>query len=214
MEVTSLKKLEGLYLVVDPTIPRVKLLEIVGKALRGGVDIIQLWSSGEESFNISELAQDLLSLAKQYNAPLIINNDLKLAKQVGADGVHFDAYDVPPAEVKQVLGEESIVGYTLGNDLSKLKWAESVGADYVSFCSIFPTSSVTQCEIVPIESVKLAKSISKLPVFASGGITLGNVHLVLEAGADGVAVISAILKASDPELAARSFKEAIRRYRQ
>jgi thiamine-phosphate pyrophosphorylase len=115
--------------------------------------------------------------------------------------------------VRQALGERSVVGYTLGNDLSKLKWAESVGADYVSFCSVFPTSSVTQCEIVPIEWVKSAKSISKLPVFASGGITLGNVHLVLEAGADGVAVISAILKASDPELAARSFKEIIRRYR-
>jgi len=208
-----LKKLEGLYLVVDPTIPRVKLLEIVEKALRGGVDIIQLWSSGQESSGLLELAQDLLGLAKQYNAPFIINSDLKLAKQVGADGVHFDGYDVPPVEVRQALGEESVVGYTLGNDLSKLKWAESVGADYVSFCAVFPTSSVTQCEIVPIESVKLAKSMSKLPVFASGGINLSNVHLVLEAGADGVAVISAILKANDPELVARSFKELIRRYR-
>lgn len=210
---TALKKLEGLYLVVDPTIPRLKLLEIVEKALRGGVDIIQLWSSGQESTGILDLAQDLLSLARRHGAPLIINNDLKLAKQVGADGVHFDGYDVRPVEVRQALGERSVVGYTLGNDLSKLKWAESVGADYVSFCSVFPTSSVTQCEIVPIEWVKSAKSISKLPVFASGGITLGNVHLVLEAGADGVAVISAILKASDPELAARSFKEIIRRYR-
>jgi len=208
-----LKKLEGLYLVVDPSIPRLKLLEIVGKALRGGADIIQLWSSGQESSAILELAQDLLSLARQCDAPLIINNDLKLAKQVGADGVHFDGYDVAPVEVRQVLDEKSIVGYTLGNDLSKLKWAESVGADYVSFCAVFPTSSVTQCEIVPIESVKLAKSISKLPVFASGGINLSNVHLVLEAGADGVAVISAILKATDPERAARSFKEIIRKYR-
>ena len=209
----GVKKLGGLYLVVDPNIPRVKLLEIVEKALRGGVDILQLWSSGQESTGILDLAQDLLSLAKKHNVPLIINNDLKLAKQVGADGVHFDGYDVLPVEVRQKLGEGSIVGYTLGNDLSKLEWAESVGADYVSFCSVFPTSSVTQCEIVPIESVKSAKSMSKLPVFASGGITLSNVHLVLEAGADGVAVISAILKASDPELAARSFKEAIRRYR-
>jgi thiamine-phosphate pyrophosphorylase len=212
VEVTALKKLAGLYLVVDPTIPRAKLLEIVEKALRGGVDIIQLWSSGQGSTG-KDLAHDLLSLARHHNAPLIINNDLKLAKQAGADGVHFDGYDVLPVEVRQKLGEGSIVGYTLGNDLSKLKWAESVGADYVSFCSVFPTSSVTQCEIVPIESVKLAKSISKLPVFASGGITLSNVHLVLQAGADGVAVISAILKASDPELAARSFKEIIRRYR-
>jgi len=208
-----LKKLEGLYLVVDPSIPHSKLLEIVGKAFRGGVDIVQLWFSGQDRSAVPKLAKDLLNLAKQYGAPFIINNDMELAKEVGADGVHFDGYNVTPAEVRRELGKKSIVGYTLGNDLTKLKWAESVGADYVSFCAVFPTSSVAQCEIVPIESVKSAKSMSKLPVFASGGITLSNAHLVLEAGADGVAVISAILKADDPELVARSFKEVIRRYR-
>lgn len=208
-----MKKLEGLYLVVDPSIPHSKLLEIVGKAFRGGVDIVQLWFSGQDRSAVPKLAKDLLNLAKQYGAPFIINNDMELAKEVGADGVHFDGYNVTPAEVRRELGKKSIVGYTLGNDLTKLKWAESVGADYVSFCAVFPTSSVAQCEIVPIESVKSAKSMSKLPVFASGGITLNNAHLVLEAGADGVAVISAILKADDPELAARSFKEVIRRYR-
>lgn len=208
-----MKNLGGLYLVVDPSIPHSRLLDIVEKALRGGVDIIQLWSSGQDSPDIHRLAQDLLSLADQYDAPLIINNNLRLAKEVGAHGVHFDAYDVTPAEVRQVLGMKSIVGYTLGNDLTKLQWAESVGADYISFCAVFPTSSVTQCEIVPIESVKFAKSTTRLTVFASGGINLNNMHLVMEAGADGVAVISAILKASDPEQTASLFKEIIRRYR-
>jgi len=211
--VTALKNLEGLYLVVDPSIPHTRLLDTVEKALRGGVDIIQLWSTEQDSPDIHKLAEDLLSLAKQYDAPLIINNNLKLAKKVGAHGVHFDGFDVTPTEVRQVLGLKSIVGYTLGNDLTKLRWAESGGADYISFCAVFPTSSVTQCEIVPIESVKFAKSTTRLKVFASGGINLNNVHLVMEAGADGVAVISAILKASDPEQTARSFKEIIRRYR-
>ncbi len=210
---TALKNLEGLYLVVDPSIPHIRLLDVVEKALRGGVDIIQLWSSGQDSPDTSRLAQDLLSLAKQHDAPLIINNNLKLAKAVGAHGVHFDGYDVTPAEAKQVVGMKSIVGYTLGNDLTKLRWAESVGADYISFCAVFPTSSVTQCEIVPVESVKFAKSTTRLTVFASGGINLNNVHLVMEAGADGVAVISAILKANDPEQTARSFKEIICRYK-
>jgi len=211
--VTALKKLGGLYLVVDPSVPYARLLETVRKALRGGVDIIQLWSSGQDSSVILKLAESLRDLARQYHVPLIINNDLKLAKKVDADGIHYDTYDVTPAEARRELGTRSIVGYTLGNDLTKLRWAESVGADYISFCSVFPTSSVAQCELVPIDSVKLAKSMTKLPVFASGGINLDNVRLVMEAGADGVAVISAILKADDPEQVAKSFKEVIRRYR-
>jgi thiamine-phosphate pyrophosphorylase len=208
-----LKELEGLYLVVDPTMPHLELLDRVQKSLRGGVDILQLWSPSQATSEILKLAEALMNLAKQYDVPLIINNDIKLAKEVGAHGVHLDEYDVTPPKVRQELSEQSIVGYTMGNDLDRLRWAENVGADYISFCSIFPTSSVTQCEIVPINSVKLAKSMIKLPVFASGGINLDNAHLVLEAGAAGIAVISAILKASDPEQTARAFKEIIRKYR-
>lgn len=213
MEVIALKKLEGLYLVVDPTMPHFRLLEIVQKSLRGGVDILQLWSSGQDRSRVLKLAEVLMEVAKQYKVPLLINNDLKLAKEVKAHGVHMDRYDITPVHIKKSLGEKSIVGYTLGNDLDKLKWAEAVGADYVSFCAVFPTSSVTQCEIVPLNSIRLAKSITTMPVFASGGINLKNAHLVLEAGADGIAVISAILKAPDPEQVAKSFKEIIRKYR-
>ena len=101
----------------------------------------------------------------------------------------------------------------MGNDLERLKWAEKMGADYVSFCAVFQTSSVSQCEIVPLTSIRLAKSMAKIPIFASGGITLDNVRSVLEAGADGIAVISAILKAQDPEQIAKSFKKIILEYK-
>lgn len=209
-----MKKLQGLYLVIDPTIPHIKLIGTVEKALKGGVDILQLWVPGKGRAEVLKTARALLDLARRYTVPFIINNDVKLAKEVGADGVHLDGYDVTPAQAKAQLGQQSIVGYTLGNDLGRLEWAEKAGADYVSFCAMFPTASVIECEIVPIESIKLAKSVSRLPVFASGGINLNNVHLILEAGADGIAVISAILKAHDPEQVAKSFKEIIKKYRQ
>lgn len=210
---TSLKRLEGLYLVIDPAVSHPKLLDVVDKALRGGVDILQLWSSRQDGSRISKLAEALRGLAEQYGAPLIINNDLKLAKEVDAHGVHMDEYGATPEEIREFLGRRSIVGYTLGNDLERLKWADDMGADYVSFCAVFPTTSVIQCEIVPLNSLRLAKSLTTMPVFASGGINLSNAHLVLEAGVDGIAVISAILKAQDPEQAARLFKEIIRRRR-
>ena len=207
-----LKKLQGLYLIVDPAMPHNKLLGIVEDALKGGVDILQLWAHWRHGYAIPKLAKILLGLATEYDVPLIINNDLELAKETDAHGLHVDSYNVTPAEIRKILGKQSIVGYTMGNNLEKLKWAETVGADYVSFCAVFPTSSVTTCEIVPLNSIRLAKSTTNLQVFASGGINLSNAHLVLEAGADGIAIISAILKARDPEQAARSFKEIIHKY--
>ncbi len=78
-----------------------------------------------------------LDLAKKHGIPFLVNNSLELAKEVKADGVHFDTFDVSPTEVRRLLGSESIVGYTVNVDLEKVKWAEQAGADYVSFCSIF-----------------------------------------------------------------------------
>ncbi len=86
-----------------------------------------------------------------------------------------------------------IVGYTVNIDLEKIKWAEQAGADYVSFCSIFHQCTANQCPIVSLETVKNVRSLTKLSMFAAGGINLENAHLVLEAGADGIAVTSALI---------------------
>jgi thiamine-phosphate pyrophosphorylase len=205
-------KLEGLYLVVSPVMPVDELLVAVEKALEGGVDLLQL-IPGEESSETLRLAEDLSSLTEQHEVPFLVNGNLQLAKEVGADGLHVDGYDVTPSEVKQVLGKQCIVGYTLGGNLERLKWAETVGADYVSFCSVFPTSSAAQCEIVPIETIKAAKLQTTLPVFAAGGINLSNAELVLKAGVNGIAVTSALIEAEDPKQTALSFKEIIRKVR-
>lgn len=199
--------------MVDPTISPDKLLDAVEKALKGGVDILQLWKAGQSKSGIAELAKDLLNLANEYTTPLIVNDDLQLAKDVGAHGVHLDGYDVTPMDVRRALGEKSVVGYTVGTDLQWVKWAEAVGADYVSFCSVFPTPSAVQCDIVPLNTIRSAKSGARIPIFVSGGITLSNVHLVLETGIDGIAVISSILQAEDPQQVAKSFKTIIGEYR-
>lgn len=193
--------------------PHRRLLDVVEKALKGGVAILQLWAAWQKKSKPLELAKKLLNLANGYNVPLIINNDIQLAKEVEAHGVHMDRYNVVPADVRKALGEQSIVGYTVGNDLERVKWAETVGADYVSFCAVFPTASVTQCEIIPLSTIRLAKSLTHLPVFASGGINLSNAHLVLETGVDGIAVISSILKAQNPEKVVKSFNEIINKHK-
>ena len=213
MEVIQLIRLHGLYLIVDPIMPQHKLLGIVKKALKGGVDLLQLWAAKQNKVETLELAKSLLKLSNDYGVPLVINNDLQLAKEVGAHGVHMDGYAIAPREARKTLGEQTIVGYTVGNDLKWVKWAETAGADYISFCAVFPTTTVNQCEIIPLHTLRLAKSTTRIPVFASGGISLDNAFLVLETGVDGIAVVSSILKAPDPEQAAKSFKAIIRKYR-
>jgi thiamine-phosphate pyrophosphorylase len=202
------KRLSGLYFVVDPAEPSERLLNVLEAALRGGVDLVQVWSAwrqNRESF-IGKV-RNARDLTERFDVPLIINNDLTMAELVSADGVHMDEYNLTPGQIRRKLGGECIVGYTTGDDLERVRWAAREGADYISFCSIYPSPSVANCDIVPLETVKKARMMVDIPIFASGGINLGNAKEVLEAGADGIAVISAIQKASSPEEAARRFKK-------
>jgi len=204
-------KLKGLYLVVDTSLEKKELLNRVELALKGGVDILQIWSNWKTREYGYEISREILNIAKRYNVPVIINNDYLLANDIGANGVHLDSYEILPADVKKI-NNNLIVGYTIGNDMNRALWAEKVGADYISFCACFPTSSVDKCDIVPLWVIKETKKRVKIPVFASGGINLKNVDSVLETGIDGIAVISAVLKAENPEIAAKMFKEKIIKY--
>ncbi len=205
---TSFRKLKGLYLVVSPILPFRELLAATEKALKGGVDLLQ-FSQEPKTPSAHFLADTLLGLARKHQTPLFINNDVQLAKEIGADGLHFDNYELTPREARQELGKDCLVGYTVNIDTEKVIWAEKVGADYVSFCSVFPPCPAAQCPIVSFEKIRNARAISKLSMFAAGGITLENVRLVLETGVDGIAVTSAILKSKNPEDMSRSFKETI-----
>jgi thiamine-phosphate pyrophosphorylase len=215
MEVMSshvTKRLQGLYLVIDTAVPQDRLIPIVEQALEGGVDIVQLWGEQRDTRVLKTVGREILSLTRARGALCLVTDKLEVCKEIGADGVHFDGYELPsitPTEAKRMLGEDKLIGVTCGKSVEKLRWAQENGADYVSFCSIFPSSSVDSCEIVPLEMIRTAKRILSIPVFASGGITIDNVDTVLEAGADGVAVVSAILMAPNPRLAAKAFKEKL-----
>ena len=205
----------GLYLVVDTTVPEEKLIRIIKDALNGGVDILQLWNEEKKSAGeVETVCSKIIKLARAKNVPVLIANDINLCKKLNADGVHLDGYEIPSrsvSEIRKEIGEDKIIGVTCGNSVEKIRWAKENKVDYISFCSIFPSSSVDSCEIVPIEMIRKAKEILEdIPVFASGGITVENVEKVIEEGADGVAVVSAILNADDPYNAAREFKKKLK----
>ncbi len=206
---TERRRLSGLYFVVNPSEDLEKLLNVLDGALKGGTDVVQVWSASDDKKTLIEKVRQIRKVTKRYHAPLIINNDSDMARRTGADGVHMDGYDLTPAELRRKVGEACIVGYTTGNDLDRVKWAEREGADYISFCSIYPSPSVAECDLVPLETVRKARKIVEIPIFASGGINIENAREVLEAGADGIAVISALQRAVDPEKVAREFKGII-----
>jgi len=205
------RKLGGLYLVVSPILPLQLLISATEKALDGGVDLVQL-SVTSDFEDRDFLANELARLAKKRNIPFLVNNSLELAVKTEANGVHFDAYNISPDEARQVLGKDCIVGYTVNVDLEKIQWAEEANADYVSFCSIFHPCSQGQCPIVSLDTLKNAAGKASISVFAAGGINLGNLLPVLNAGVDGVVVTSAILKSENPLQSAKSFKEIINKY--
>ena len=212
MEIRHACRPNGLYLVVSPILPPKDLLSVTEKALNGGVDLLQL-STGTKISDKRYLAGELADLTRAHEIPFIINNDLQLAKKVNADGLHFDVYEIAPGEVRKTLGKECLVGYTVNVDMQKIQWAEKEGADYVSFCSIFSKCTTAQCPLVSLETMRSARPLTSLSIFAAGGINLSNVHLVLEAEADGIAVTSALLKTKDPEQTARAFKELILKHK-
>jgi len=189
------------------------LIKAVQGAVRGGAQIIQIWHVEKtHEQDITHISEEINSIANQAHVPLIVNNDLDLAKRIGAMGVHFDNFETSADTAREILGADAIVGYTCGNRQETVRKAQSLDASYISFCAIFPSVSVQSCEIVPLESVRAAKQLVSIPVFASGGITLTNAHLVLEAGADGLAIASSVLRSDDPESTARAFRQIIDRF--
>lgn len=199
----------GLYLVVDPEPGIQEVRPRVEAALRGGVDVLQIWDHWHPGQNREEFVEILCIIARQVQVPVLVNESTHLLYTTSADGIHFDQRPSSPEKIRQKAGRPVLMGLTCGNDLERVQWAADQQFDYISFCAMFPSPSVDTCDIVSIETVQQARAYTDMPVFASGGVTPGNLGKLMKVGVNGVAVISGILKANDLEEAARKYKEAI-----
>ena len=189
-------------------------LKAVEDAIRGGVNVIQ-YRSKSGTKTTREMYEELLKLrelTKKYGIPLIVNDRVDLALAVDADGVHIGQDDLPADVVRKILGEEKIIGIST-HSLEEVEEANKLPVDYIAFGSIFRTPTKEKPIVVGVEKLKEAKKIAQKPLVAIGGIMPYNVDEVIKAGADGVAVISAILGFNDTYKAAESMKRAIERTR-
>jgi thiamine-phosphate pyrophosphorylase len=201
--------LAGLYALTpdDNLLPRLSAL--VESALKGGTRWVQYRNKIAPAPLRRAQAADLLRLCRAYGAKLIINDDVWLAVEIGADGVHLGRDDIPGgglATARDALGSKRILGVSCYDDLARAEVAVDAGADYIAFGSMFPSVSKPQATRASLDVLTEAKRRFKVPVAAIGGITVKNAPQVLAAGADMIAVLSDLFDAMDIQKQAEKYQ--------
>ncbi len=207
--------LKGLYVITDKKlIPRDRFIETVEKAIRGGAEIIQLREKDTPEEEIIRLGKGILEITRRYGIPLIINDSPELTMEIRADGVHLGKDNPEISEARKLLGSEAIIGVSCYGEIERGLRAEREGADYVAFGTPFFTPTKPDRKPTPFEVLREAKRrITKIPIFAIGGITKENAQSVLETGVDGIAVITSVFSSPDPEKSARDLADFFEKYR-
>ncbi len=205
------KLINGLYAITPETSDSNRLMRDVEAALRGGASVLQYRAKHLAPNLKANQAQALQSLCKKYRVPLIINDDAELAASMSASGVHIGSQDMPVGEAHQSLLSGMLVGVSCYDQLSLAIEAEKNGADYVAFGSFFPSATKPNAVRPSLDLLRQAKQTVSCPIVAIGGITLDNAASLIAAGADAVAVISALFDAPDIERAAKNFADLFNR---
>lgn len=185
------------------------LYEQVEDALKGGATFIQLREKKLDKEDFLKEAIEIQALCRQYHVPFVINDDVEIALQMDADGVHVGQSDMEAGDVRAKLGPDKIIGVST-QTVEQAILAEKHGADYLGVGAVFPTTSKDDAAEVSYDTLKAICEAVSIPVVAIGGITQENVVKLTGSGIDGVAVISAIYAQKDIKKAAADLKAAVK----
>lgn len=197
-----------LYLVTDPKLSGGDLPGKVEAAIQGGVTLVQLREKTADSRQFLETALRVREVTDRYGIPLIINDRIDIALACNAAGVHLGQQDIPCKIAREILGPDKLIGVT-AKTVEQAIQAERDGADYLGCGALFPSGAKPEAQPMTLSSLSEILASVHIPVTAIGGINAENVHLPVEAGANGVAVVSAILGQPDVSAAARKLREKI-----
>lgn len=200
----------SLYLVTDRNLTLNRpLLEVVEQAVKGGVTVVQLREKDCSSKAFFEEAIKLKKLLSTYDIPLIINDRLDIALAVDAEGLHIGQHDIPYPIARKLLGKDKIIGLSV-ESLKDLEVANRWDVDYIGLSPVFDTSTKTDtATALGLEGVRELTRISKHPSVGIGGIDCYNAASIIQAGADGLAVVSAIMSQPNPLEATKELKTII-----
>jgi thiamine-phosphate pyrophosphorylase len=199
--------IKGVYAITPDCANTADLLHRVRLALAGDVRVLQYRNKLANTTQRLEQAHALRKLTREFTIPFIVNDDAQLAAQVDADGVHLGVADDSVDAARAVLGIHKIIGISCYNRLSLAQDAVHAGADYVAFGAFFPSTIKPNAVVADIELLQQARAELSVPLVAIGGITLHNAASLVHAGADALAVITALFDAEDILATARKFAE-------
>jgi len=192
------RSLSGLYIILDPSVCSApSLADRLKESAQAGATLFQYRNKTASMKEAYAEAVPLRKMAAELGVMFIVNDRCDLALAVDADGVHLGQTDLPYADARKVMGPDKIIGLSTHN-AGQVKEAEQLKPNYIGFGPIFkPASKQDHDPVVGIAGLTEIRSLTSLPVFAIGGIQLAQVEPVIQAGADGIAVISAVLNATD-----------------
>jgi len=203
--------MHGLYAITDSTANDPDALVCdVEAALTGGAVMIQYREKRMSNAWREDIALRLQVLCRERGAPLIINDDVKLARRINADGVHLGRDDVALADARQMLGPGKIIGVSCYADLKRARQAEQQGASYVAFGRFFLSGTKPDAPQAPVDILSQAKAVLQVPVVAIGGITADNGEPLIKAGADMLAVVQGVFGQPDVTQAAQKIAALFR----
>lgn len=185
-----------------------RLIDVVRESLDGGVTMVQLREKTLEEEKFLEEAKELQALCRERGVPFLVNDNVEIAREMNADGVHVGQSDMEALDVRAILGPDKILGVS-AQTVEQAVLAEKHGADYLGVGAVFPTGSKDDADDVSYDTLKAICQAVSIPVVAIGGITQQNVEKLAGSGICGVAVISAIYAAKDVKAAAADLKTTV-----
>lgn len=197
--------IKGLYAITPDCTDTADLLRRSRLVLSGGARVLQYRNKSADAALRLAQAVALRELTREFAVTFIVNDDAQLAVQVDADGVHLGATDGELNAARALLGKHKVIGISCYNRLTLAQEAVVQGADYVAFGAFFPSTVKPEAVAADVELLRRARADFAVPLVAIGGITVQNAPTLLDAGADSLAVISALFDAADSQSAAQDF---------
>lgn len=195
----------GIYLILDITKDREELLNKLNEIIQEEIAAVQIWDNFQLDDTKLELIQEIIQMCHQNGIPVLINNQWELLGLTQLDGVHWDKIPSDFQKIQQACSHDILWGITCNNDLSVVQEAEINGFDYISFCSMFPSSTANSCDLVRFDVVQAASEMTSIPIYLAGGIKPENLDLLTELPYTGIALVSGIMSSDQP-------REAIKKY--
>ncbi len=196
----------SLYLVTNRMRMSTETLEeAVEQAILGGCTMVQLRESYIPALDFYVLAKEIKKITDQYHVPLVINNRIDIALSVEAAGVHLGQSDIPVAAARKIIGEDMLLGISVSG-LSEAVKAQKEGADYLGVGAMFPSKTKADARLVSMDELKKIRQAVTIPIVVIGGIKKENAALFKDMGADGLAVVSAVIGSEDISQAAAELK--------